>query len=182
MNIELCCSYCHYLNLHNGHKLLPINDEEALKKENISIESYTKEFDENSKKINDLKNKIENEIIELDKIYDKVYKETTKSFELKYEKLKKEENDLKDKLQTEVTKTKEKLEEFLSFSNELIKNFEKLKKGIKAMEKEEKNMVKTLSYVSKINKTQKYVRKISLELMRNIKISFNEKESIIEYD
>ena len=35
--IELCCAYCHYLNLHNGHKVIPIEDEETLKKANIYI-------------------------------------------------------------------------------------------------------------------------------------------------
>ena len=161
---------------------MPISDEEALKKENISIESSTKEFDENSKKINDLKNKIEKEILELDKTYDKVYKETTKSFELKHEKLTKEENDLKEKLQIEVTKIKEKLEEYLSISNELIKNIEKINKGIKILEKEEKNMIKTLSYISKINKNEKEMKKLSQELMKNIKISFIEEENNIKYE
>ena len=41
---------------------------------------------------------------EIDKAYEKVDKETTKSFEIKRENLKKEEEDLKEKLKTEVTK------------------------------------------------------------------------------
>ena len=45
----------------------------------------------------------------------------TKSFEIKHEKLIKEENDLRENLQNEVTKVKEKLENFLSESNKLIK-------------------------------------------------------------
>ena len=43
--IELCCAYCHYMNLHKSHKIIPINDEETLKKENISINDYIKDFD-----------------------------------------------------------------------------------------------------------------------------------------
>ena len=68
-NIELCCAYCHYLNLHKGHKVIPINDEETIKKENINI---NKEFKKNSKKVINLKDKIENEIIKIDKLYKKV--------------------------------------------------------------------------------------------------------------
>ena len=41
---------------------------------------------------------------EIDNTYDKVDKETTKSFEIKREKLKTEEENLKEKLKTEVTK------------------------------------------------------------------------------
>ena len=78
--------------------MLPINDEEALKKENITIENSTKEFNDNVQKISDLKNKIEKEVLEIDKLYEKVDNEVTQSFIAKYEKLKKEENHLKEKL------------------------------------------------------------------------------------
>ena len=53
--IELCCSICYFKNYHNGHKMIEINDEESLKKENITIELFTKEF---IKKPINLKNKI----------------------------------------------------------------------------------------------------------------------------
>ena len=60
----------------------------------------------------------------------------------------KEENDLKEKLQIEVTKVKEKLENFLSESNKVIKTNEKLNKGIKNIEKDkEQNFIKSLSYL-----------------------------------
>ena len=124
--IELCCAFCIYKNLHKEHKVLEINDEESLKKENITINKTTEEFD-------NLKNLIENEMIEIDKRYEKVNNETTKSYEVKIEKLKKEEDDLKEKLKTEVTKIKEKLENYLSLTNNLSKKCEKIKKGIKSI-------------------------------------------------
>ena len=72
-----------------------------------------------------------------------------------------EEKNLKEKLQNEVTKTKEKLENLLSESNYIIKTNEKLDKGIKILEKEEdKNMVKILSYISKINKNKKEIKQL----------------------
>ena len=122
-----------------------------MKKENITIENTNKEFDINIQKLTNLKNSIEHELLEIDKAYEKVDKEATKSFEIKRDKLKKEEEDLKEKLKTEVTKIKEQLEVNLSEVNNLIKTNEKLVKGIKSFEKEEKILIKTLSYVSKIN-------------------------------
>ena len=69
---------CIYLNSHKSHKTLRIDDEEGLKKENISIEESAKDIGENKNKIEELKNKIENEMIEIDKLYDKVDKDVTK--------------------------------------------------------------------------------------------------------
>ena len=129
-----------------------------------------------------LKNNIEKEITKIDTLYDQVNKETTKSFELKHEQLIKEENELKEKLQNEVTKVKEKMEKSLSKINNIIKICEKIKKGIKTLEKEEKNMIKTLTYVSKINKNKKEMNLLFSELMKNIKISFIGKENNIKYE
>ena len=43
-------------------------------------------------------------------------------------------------------------------------------------------MIKTLSYVSKINKNQKEMKILFQELMKNLKISFKEEESNIKYE
>jgi len=180
--IELCCSYCFFENLHFNHKILKIEDEESLKKENISIETSNKEFDPNIQKLNNLENLIRKEIIEINKAYEKVDKETTKSYELKRDKLKKEEEDLKEKLKTEVTKVKQQFEINLSKIEDLLKTAEKIIKGIKIFEKEEKNMFKTLSYVSIINKNKKEMQSLFQELMKNLKISFIEEESLIKYE
>ena len=83
-------------------------------------------------------------------------------------------------MQNEVTKTKEKLEEYLSFSNKLIKDIERINKGIKILEKEEKNMIKILTYISKINKNEKEMKKLNYTSMRNIKISFEENENKVK--
>ena len=72
-----------------------------------------------------------------------------------HEQIIKEENELKDNLQIEVTKIKEKLENFLSLSNNLIKKGEKINKGVEKFGKEENKMIKILSYVSAINKNKK---------------------------
>ena len=124
---------CHFLNIHNNHKIIRIEDEEALKKEKMSIEDCTKDFDENKNRIEELKKKIENEVIEIDKLYDKVNKEVIESYKIKHEKLIKEENELKDKLKNEVRKIKENLEINLIKINEIIRKCERIKKGIKIL-------------------------------------------------
>jgi len=174
---------CYFSNIHNKHKILKIDDEEALKKENISIEDSTKDFSENKDKIEEIKNKIEKEIIEINKSYDKVDKEVSESYKLKHEKLIKEENKLKDKLKNEVTKIKENLEINLSKINEIIRKNERIMKGLKLfLEEKDKQMIKTLNYVSNINKNLKEMKLYPQKLMKNIKIIFNEKESNIIYN
>ena len=56
---------CHFMELHTGHKLIRTKDEESLKKENITIDSFTKDFNEINKNVNKLKDKIEKEIQEI---------------------------------------------------------------------------------------------------------------------
>ena len=78
---------------------MEICDEESLKKENINIESSSKDLNEIIAKVNNLKNLIEKEITKINELYENVYNEVTKSYKLKHEKLTKEENDLKEKLE-----------------------------------------------------------------------------------
>ena len=174
--------FYHFKNLHSGHKFIELNDIESLEKENITIESTTKEFNNISQKIRELKNKIENEINKISNLYESTIEDLTKSYLKKHELLLKEENDLKEILQNEVTKIKEKLEYFLSESNNEIKISERIEKGIKKMENEEKNMIKILSYVSKINKTQKNMNKLLASKMKNIKFKYEEEKNDIKYE
>ena len=169
--------------MHTSHKVLDIEDQESLKKENITIESCVKDFNENIKKIINLKDKIEQEIQKIDNIYNNVFKEITKSYELKHEKLTKEENDLKERLQNEVTKTKEQLEHFLSESNNVIKTNDKINKGLNIIEKDEnKSMIKILAYISKISKNQKEMKKLFNELIKNKNISFIKENNTVKYE
>ena len=159
--------------------MIEINDEESLKKENITIELFTKQFIQ--KPIN-LKNKIEKEINEINNSYNDIKNKINKKFKEEHEKLIIEENKLIDKLQNEVTKTKENLEKYLSESNEIIKNYEKINKGIKLLEKEQKNMIKELTYITKINKSKNEYNYLFNESMTNLKISFEEEQRKVKYE
>lgn len=135
------------------------------------------------KNVENLKIKIEKEINIIDKSYDKTYNEINKTYADKHEKLLNEENNLKEILQNEVTKTKEKFEIFLSKCNELLKMYERIKKGLKILQNEEiKNIIKDFSYISTINKNKKKIENILIQMMKNIKIKFNEKESKLNFE
>jgi len=164
--------------LHEGHKLFEVNNEESLKKENITIEATSNDFNEIIEKLINLKDKIEKEIINIDESYDTVFNKIGKSYEKKHEKLILEEQNLKESLQNEVTKIKEKLEEHLSLSNQLIKDNERIQKGIKTIKKEGDNIIRILTYVSKINKNKKNLNSFFTEFMKNMKINFQEEENI----
>ena len=181
--IELLCSICDYKQLHNGHKLVPIDDEESLKKLNINLDSSINELNEMMKKIVNFNEKIKNEITKIDNLYDKIFNEISHKYKINHEKLIKEENDLKDSLKNEVTRVKEKLENYLSNSNELIRKNEKLNEGVNILKKdEEKNILKTLSYISNINKNKKEILSLLGKLIKNINISYNEEKGQIYFD
>ena len=135
-----------------------------------------KDFDESAKNVINLKQKIENEISKINESYEKMNKEIKKSFELKHEQLIKEEKEIKDKLDNEVTKIKEKLEEYSSLSNSLIRNYEKINKGIQILNKDEQNknsnLIKSLTYISKLNKNKIEMNDISRKVMKNLKLDF----------
>ena len=153
-----------------------------MKKENISIESSKDEFILLSEKTILLKKSIEKEIDEINNLYDKINGEITKSFERRHQNLIQKENELKEELQNRVTQIKEKLENFLSESNRIIKVREKITKEVKALEKEsEKNMIKILSYVSKINYNKNETYDLLGKFMKNLNLSFQEEETSIKY-
>ena len=49
--LVLCCSLCYYKNMHDGHKVLEITDEDSLKKENITLDNSKNEIETNIKKL-----------------------------------------------------------------------------------------------------------------------------------
>lgn len=110
-------------------------------------------------------------------------KDLTNSYLKKNEQLLNEENDLKEKLQNEVTKIKERLEIYFTESNELIKTNDKISKGVKTLESEkDKSILKTLSYISNINKNKKEIKNLLGKLMKNLKISYEKENNRIKYE
>ena len=161
---------------------MEISDIENIKKENLSIEPAKDELDKLTRKIIELKDKIEKEINNINILFEKAIEDLTKAFEEKILKLKKDEMYIKEKLQNKVTKFKEKLEIFLSEINNLINTNEKINKGIQKFDKEEENIIKILSYISKINKNKKNMNILLKEAMKSIKFSYIPEKSDINYE
>ena len=151
-----------------------------MKKENISLENSSKEFDEEKNKFEELKNKIENEMIKLDNLYEKIFDETTKKYELKYLMLKIEENGLKDTLKNKVTKVKENLEINLSEVNSILKKYEKIGKYIMLLKERERYLIKDFNYISHINKNQIESCLFLKKEIKGLNISLNNDKIIYE--
>ena len=141
-----------------------------------------KEFNVLSQKVKEIKSDIENNINLINDSFEKTIGQLNKSFLKLHEQLIKEENDLKEKLKNEVTKIKEQLEIYISQADNQIKISERINQGIKKFQNEEINIIRNLSYISKINKTQKGMQKLLKEQMKNIIISYNEENRTINYD
>ena len=143
---------------------MEINEKEALKENNISIENEKNLLKVLIQESNNLKEKILKEIEAINKIYEDQNNEITISFKKKHEDLTNKENDLKDALKNEVTKMIEKLEEYYSETNKEIKEGERLNKIINSFEKDEegKSLIKELTYISYINKKKKEIEKYFL--------------------
>ena len=58
----MCCGMCYFNNYHLHHKVIEISEIKSLEKENISLEEEKSEFNKDSQRVMDLKNKIEEEI------------------------------------------------------------------------------------------------------------------------
>ena len=178
----MCCLNCYFKNFHDGHKLLEISDIDSLEKENITIDASSKDLDDKTQKIIKLKNKIEEEINKINSLYDKVSEDLSKSFKIKHEQLKKEEDEIKEKLDNKVTKVKENLEKFLFQCNNNIKISKIIKKGIEKFDNKEKSMMKTLSYVSKINKVKSDFENILNQFIKSLNFYYVEKKTNINYE
>ena len=152
---------CHFKNLHRNHKVREIKEGE-FKKESIKKNVEYKGLNDVIKNCNNLKEKLLNEMKNVDESYKKRNDEITNSFQMKHENLIKKENDLKENLKNEVTKIKEKLEYWFSESNNVIQKIERLKKLIELFEKEEKeqNIFQYLTYLSLFNKKKNEVKEM----------------------
>jgi len=153
-----------------------------LKKEKITIELTKDEFNTTFDKVINLKDKIEKEIENLNKKFDKTMKDIQNYFILKHEELIKEESVLTEKLKNEVTKTKEKIETFLSELNEQIKLSNRIIKISNKLDKKEKNYLKNISYISKMKELIKNMNKIIIKPLKNIKFRFEEEKRDVNYE
>ena len=107
------------------------------------------------------------------------------SFKKQHDNLTKIEKELKEDLIKNVSKTKEELENFINKSIEIIKCNEKIGQFTQYYEKNKEKsnpvLIKTLSYISEIEKNNQKVFYFINESMKNMNITFNENKNTLEF-
>ena len=153
-----------------------------MKKYNISFDKSVSEFDQIFKKAKITKQRIEEEIEEINIAHKKIINEITSSFEEKHIKLNRKEKQLKLELDEKVKKIKEELNKFLIESKNIILFCERSSKAIENYEK--KNYVEdieTLYYISEININNEKTKEFFKIPKRNLDISFNSDLDVLDY-
>ena len=118
----------------------------------------------------------------INKLYEKTIEDLTEDFSERIEKLKNAENKLKEELENKVTNVKENLEKTLAEINNLANMNKKINEGIKLFNEEEKNMIKILSYISKIDKNSKDINNFLKKSIKGIYFFYLKENSVVKYD
>ena len=166
--------FFHYKH-EDKHKIIDINEIKSLEDNGISYKETVSEFDKLFKKMNSLQTNIEYEIEKINKSRDTLLDEITKSFEKQRTKLNEKENALKSELDIKMTEIKEKLENYYIKINEISSSIKRIFKAMQSYEKNNNNKIKTLCYISKINK-------VNIEAKNIIKAPFKNTEIIFRND
>ena len=135
-----------------------------------------------SEKVSNIKDKIEKEIININNLFDKTMNDIKQYFIEKHEELIKEENELIVKLQNEVTKVKEKMENTLSEINEEIRLSERINKISNKIEKDDANLMKIISFISKIKNSITTMNETLKKPLKNIKFNFQKEKKSLNFE
>jgi hypothetical protein len=181
--IVFLCSLCFFKNLHDkNHLIIDIDDKESLEDSGISYEKTISEFDKIFKKTKNIKDRIEEEIEEINNLHKKLMDQISTSFKEQHTQLIHKENELKLELDIKVTKVKNQLENFLVESHDILKSCERVEKANKYYEKKkDNNEIKTLFYISKINELNEKAKELIQKPIKNLDIFFNSDLNNIDY-
>ena len=135
-----------------------------------------------SEKVLNLKDKIEKEIININDLFDKTMNDIKQYFIEKHEELIKDEKELIEKLQNEVTKVKEKMENTLSEINEEIRLSERINKISNKIEKDDENLIKIISFISKIKNSITTMNETMKKPLKNIKFNFQKEKKSLNFE
>ena len=181
--IELFCPLCECKDKHNtSHKIIDINDEESLKKNNIDYKEYYSEFNklyDETKKIND---KIEMHIGKINKHHRNILRSINSTYNRRRYKLNYEERELKYELNSKVKEINEELDKFLDESKRIIANCKRISQAIINFNENINNpVIKTLTYISEINNNNIRAKNLLKEPKRTLIFSYDESEDSIDY-
>ena len=122
--------------------------------------------------IKTLKRKIEEEIVKINNTQKNIEEEIELSFKKRHEKLIEEEQKLKLELNIKINEIKGELEEYLRKSNTIISSGENIHKAVENYQNLN-NEIKTLCYISELNKSEETIKDFLKERIKNLNISIN---------
>lgn len=162
---------CLFLKGHDkNHKLIDINDEESLKDSNLSYKKYIEEFDTVSKKAKDLINKLEDEILILNNSKEPFIQEITEHFNKQRFELDEKEKLTKEEFNKRINKVEDDLKKFLREVKDVMQSCERIKNATNNFENRNEDIkIKTLYYISEINKNNIIAKELYDEPMKTLK-------------
>ena len=176
------CSLCLFKNEHDKeHHIIDINKKESLTNNDISYDKSISEFEEMFKSMKNLKRKIEEEIEKINNSQEKIEEEITLSFKKKHLELEEKEKKLRLELNTKVNNIKEELEDYLKKTNNMLLSLNKTQELIQNNENKN-NEIKTLYYISEINKGEETAKDFLKKKIKNLNISMYLDNSAIFYE
>ena len=173
--IALLCSLCYFNYKHNEeHLIIDISDKESFEENNISYKETLSEFEKRFQKAKNLKQNLEEEIEKINKSRDATIEKIKNNYKERYLRLKEEEANLEAELDLKVTEIKDELEKYLTESNDMLLFFERTNKALKNYEKKNNNNdIKTLCYISEIQKVNDKTKYLLEKPLKNIDIEYN---------
>ena len=152
-----------------------------MEENNISYKESYSEFEKEFENTKNLKQIIEEEIVKINKSRDSTMQKLKNIYEERYKRLKEEELKLRSELDLKVTQIKDDLEKYLIEANDILLYFERTNKALNNYEKNNNNNdLKTLCYISEIQKVNCKAKELLEKPIKNIDIEYN--NSIFNYE
>ena len=148
----------------------------------ISYKELISEFDEIFQKAKNLKIKLETEIEKINSTYKNIENEIILSFKKQHIELEEKEKNLKLELNSRVKQIKDELEKNLTISNNILLSCEKTNEIISKCEIKINNDIKTLYYISEINKSKEKAKEFINKKIKNYDISFESDKYVLYND
>ena len=172
--IGLYCPICCLLQGHDSkHDLNYVSEEKSIENKNTLFEESVADFEPIYKRAKNLKKKIEEEIEGIEKMRKDVTGKLIKFFEDEHLNLNIKEKNAKKEIDEKVEGIKDELQNFLKESQDIFLSCENISKSIQAYKKELlKSNMKTLYYISEINKNNEKAKEFFQKPIKNISIIF----------
>ena len=174
---------CFFNSKHDkDHDIIEINKRESIEDNGVSYKEFICKFDEIFQRTKNLKLKIEKEIEKINNSYKKVENEIILSFKKQHLELEEKEKNLKLELNLKINQIKDELEKNLTISNNIILSCEKTNEIINKYEAKINNDIKTLYYISEINKSKEKAEDLVNKKIKNYDISFESDKYVFYND